>query len=359
MEKEALASLSLSELQTAIGNIGEPDFRYQQVAKWLYQKRVAGFDAMKNIPKTCRGKLAQKYALQKLTIEKKLVSQQKDAVKFAFSSNGDIFESVLLYDKKRRTACISSQLGCGLGCTFCETGKMGFVRNLTLHELTGQLIAVNDYLASTGDKLLTNIVFMGMGEALSNFINFKNAAEIITSEFGLGLAQKRITVSTAGIVPSIRKLRESALNVGLAVSLNTFSNELRNTIMPVNKTYPIESVVSAAEEYARSRGEPVTFEYVVVHGENDTAQAVSALVRLLGRVPCKINLIAVNPCTSAPSPDTPSESDLCAFADALFSRGLTVTKRKSRGMDIFGACGQLAGSVGHTKPEKEQTIAAN
>ncbi|MBD3393419.1 MAG: 23S rRNA (adenine(2503)-C(2))-methyltransferase RlmN [Chitinivibrionales bacterium] len=343
-----ITDLSLAGLRDALERRGEPTFRWKQIAKWLYQKRVESFDRMTNVSKATRAGLAEAFRLEKLTEEYRRVSRNGDAVKFGFHAGEDIIETVVLYDRERRTACVSSQLGCGLKCAFCETGRMGFIRNLSLHEITGQLIAVNDYLAQAGDKSITRVVFMGMGEALSNFDAFRDAVGIICDENGLGLAPKRITVSTAGVVPSIRRLMGSGLGVGLAISLNTYNDEKRNAIMPINGTYPIAELIGAGEEYTRSTGADLTFEYVVVHGDNDTPEAVRALVRLLARVPCKLNLIPINPGTDTPSPATPSAEDLRAFADALYKKGVTVTRRTSRGQDIFGACGQLAGKRNRT-----------
>jgi len=215
--KPFITDHSLERLTQAVADMGEPSFRWRQVAKWVYQKRVECFDAMRNISKTCREKLSERFRLEKLAHEYCSVSAEGDAAKFGFVCSGDIIESVLLWDRNRRTACVSSQLGCGLGCTFCETGKMGFVRNLTLHEILGQIIALNEYLDARGEKPITNVVFMGMGEALSNFETFKSAVEILTNENGFGLARRRVTVSTAGIIPSIEKLTNAGLSVGLAI----------------------------------------------------------------------------------------------------------------------------------------------
>ncbi len=340
---ELVTNLSLTQLRSAIRNAGEPGFRARQITKWIYQKRVSSYEQMTNIAKKSREKLAVCYPIQKLTPTRVIESSSKDAVKFGFpAENGIMIESVLLYDKKRRTACISSQLGCALGCVFCETGRLGFIRNLSLHEIMGQLLAVNDYIAQREDARITNIVFMGMGEALFNFDTFLSAVEIIMNEDGLNLSAKRITVSTAGVIPAIDKLKNTGLNLGLAVSLNTYSDRLRNEIMPVNHRYPISQLVEAASDYARSTGEPVTFEYVVIAGQNDTPQAVQCLKSLLNRVSCKINLIPINP-HSGERQSEPTESALLNFAQELRKADLTVTVRKSRGRDISGACGQLSG----------------
>jgi 23S rRNA (adenine2503-C2)-methyltransferase len=305
---------------------------------------VAGsFDEMANISRTVRRKLAGAFTIDKLETALSLVSRNKDAVKFGFklSDSPYLVESVLLIDGDRRTACLSSQLGCGLGCTFCETGRLGFIRNLTLEEMSGQLIGINDWLAAHREKLVTNVVFMGMGEALSNFDNFRSTLEIIMHNDCFAIGGRRITVSTAGVVPSIERLMHEDLNVGLAISLNEYSNRRRDAVMPVNRKYPIESLVEIAGRYFRKTGRRVTFEYVVAAGETDTPQAAVALKQLLSGITCKINLIPVNP-TSGSNGVPPSRRRLMEFADRLHEAGIAATIRTSRGVDICGACGQLA-----------------
>ena len=344
--KPNLKDLSLSALVKAMTDLGEPAFRAKQVTKWLYQKRVAGFDAMANISKESRKKLAEHFTVEKLAVAAVLESADNDAVKFGFrvADSEFLVESVLLTDGARRTACLSSQLGCGLGCLFCETGAIGFVRNLTQAEILGQLIAINDYQASRDDKLVTNIVFMGMGEALSNYDNFLSSLEIINSGDAFTIGSRRITVSTAGVVPSIRKLMEQDIPIGLAISLNAYSNALRDRIMPVNKKYPIESLVQIAGEYFEKTGRPVTFEYVLMEGENDGSEAVAALASLLRGIVCKVNVISLNPGRYGACKG-PSFKKAGGFVQSLFDNGLNATLRKSRGQDIKGACGQLSGSM--------------
>lgn len=249
MEKDHLKNRSLANFKEAIVAMGEKQFRANQLIKWVYQKRIDTFDQMNNMPKALRDKLDQAFTIEKM---KPLVIQKSihgDAVKFGFSciESSHVVESVLLSEGKRRTACLSSQLGCGLGCVFCETAKMGFIRNLSQEEIIGQLIGIDDYLAENSDIPVTNIVFMGMGEALSNFDNFRSSLDIIMNEETFGIGGRRITVSTAGVVPSIERLIGENLNIGLAISLNAYSNDQRNTLMPINKKYPIESLVSIAK----------------------------------------------------------------------------------------------------------------
>ncbi|NLE01071.1 MAG: 23S rRNA (adenine(2503)-C(2))-methyltransferase RlmN, partial [Fibrobacter sp.] len=332
-------------LSKVISELGEPGFRITQIKKWLYQKRIDSFDQMNNMPKLLRQKMSSLFAIDKMPAVYVLQSKSRDAVKFGFRllHSNNLAESVLLIDGDRRTACISSQFGCGLGCTFCETGKMGFIRNLTQEEIIGQLIGINDYLHSKSDKLVTNIVFMGMGEALSNFDNFLNSLSIIMSENAFNIGGRRITVSTAGVVPSIEKLIDQNLNIGLAISLNSYSNIKRSEIMPINNHYPIESLIQIARKYFNKTGRRVTFEYVIIDGETNTAEAASALQNYLGGLPCKINLIPINPSKDS-NVSSPPDYIVAKFAEQLNKRGLSTTIRKSRGQDIWGACGQLAGS---------------
>jgi len=344
MIKLRFKNIPLNELTKTIESLGEKKFRAEQIKKWVYQKRINDFSEMNNMPKALREKLSENYAVDKLVIHTILESKHGDAVKFGFQciESGHLMESVLLIDGDRRTACISSQLGCGLGCVFCETGKMGFLRNLTQDEIVGQFLGINDYLESRNDHLITNIVFMGMGEALSNFDNFLGALAVFMDEDIYNIGGRRITVSTAGVVPSVERLLKEKLNIGLAISLNSYSNEIRDTLMPINRKYPIESLVEIAKKYYAVTGRPVTFEYVVIDGKTNTAEALNAISAYLGGFPCKVNLIPLNP-SSGSMLCGPTDMSLEKFYEELLCRGITATIRKSRGQDIWGACGQLAG----------------
>ncbi len=339
-----LKNLSLPALLSAVEELGEPAFRARQVTKWLYQKRVADFSEMTNVSGRAREKLAEEFTVEKLSVSAVKASDAKDAVKFGFAAPDSdlLIESVLLVDSERRTACLSSQLGCNLGCLFCETGALGLIRNLSQAEILGQLIGINDYQMSQNDKLVTNIVFMGMGEALSNFDKFVSSLEIINSEDGFTIGSRRITVSTAGVVPAIRKLMDQDLPIGLAISLNAYNDEDRSRIMPINKNYPIAELVEVAKQYFERTGRPVTFEYVLIKGENDGVEAAGALSRLLGNFVCKINVIPMNPSRYGYF-KSPQAHRTGEFVQLLYDRGLNATWRKSRGQDICGACGQLSG----------------
>jgi 23S rRNA (adenine2503-C2)-methyltransferase len=345
MQKVNIKDLTLPDLSKAVIGLGEPAFRAQQMTKWLYQKRVDSFDAMPNVSKASRQKFKEHFTIEKMPVVAVLESKDGDAVKFGFAATGSewTIESVLLIDNDRRTACLSSQIGCSLGCLFCETGTLGFIRNLSQAEILGQLIGINDYLELKNDKLVTNIVFMGMGEALSNFDNFRSSLAVIMSEDAFTIGSRRITVSTAGVIPSIRKLMEEDLSIGLAISLNSYNNTERSRIMPINKKYPIESLVDVASDYFEKTGRPVTFEYVLIEDENDSVEAMKDLARHLSRIVCKINVIPVNP-SKYGDHRNPSDDKVQRFAQGLYDLGLTATVRKSRGKDIKGACGQLTAS---------------
>ncbi|HEX2958647.1 MAG TPA: 23S rRNA (adenine(2503)-C(2))-methyltransferase RlmN [Chitinispirillaceae bacterium] len=343
---ERLKNLTLNQIRQWVVEQGEPEFRAEQIIKWLYQKRVSSFDEMKNVSGVFRKKLLESFSIDKLKPLVVLESKTHDAAKFGFqlSESLHMVECVLLIDDDRRTACISSQLGCGLGCVFCETGKMGFIRNLTQDEILGQLIGINDYLISKGDKLVTNIVFMGMGEALSNYSNFISSLSIIMDNDTFNIGGRKITVSTAGVIPSIEKLIGEGLNIGLAISLNAYTNRQRDALMPINNVYPIEQLIAIAKRYFEATGRRVTFEYVIIDGETDTKEALDALFRMLSGFPCKVNCIPVNPSTAS-AIKIPDERTVERFANELHRRGIAATVRRSKGRDISGACGQLAGKV--------------
>ena len=272
-------NLPLAEAAEMIRSAGEPEFRAHQVIKWVYQKRVDGFDAMNNVSKATRRKLAGMFTIEKLAVAAVVSSPRGDAVKFGFAliDIPYIIESVLLIDGDRRTACLSSQLGCGLGCTFCETGRMGFIRNLTQEEIIGQLIGINDYCAAKRRPARYQYRLHGHGRGALELRAFRASLAIIMDNECFAIGGRRITVSTAGVIPSIERLMRENLNIGLAISLNGFSNERRSAIMPINKKYPIETLTAIAARYFEKTGRRVTFEYVVIPGETDTEEAARAL----------------------------------------------------------------------------------
>lgn len=342
--KNSLYNLNVSEITDLTARLGLPKFRTGQLLGWMYDKCVSSFDEMGNIPKAMKESLSVDYSLELPRKVHTIGSPGGGSVKFAFQSGDDLFESVILFADKRRTLCVSSQIGCALGCKFCETAKLGFVRNLEVAEIVGQIIVANQYLKEADLGRITNIVFMGMGEALSNFENFQRALAIITSEKQLAIGTRKITVSTAGVVHNIQKMIDHNIQVGLAISLNASSDNERSAIMPINDRYPIKELLVVAKEYAQFRGRPVTFEYVVIAGKNDSHEAAQRLISLLKGFPCKINLIPLNDCTTE-GLKRPDEKYIDLFSKKLHDGGLTVTVRRSGGQDIDGACGQLAGKL--------------
>ena len=336
-----LTDLSIEGLGTMLAERGQPKFRVKQILAWLWPRRVASIDDMTDLSVAFRAALAEEFELGRLAVDSVLESEEGDAVKFGFkASDGWIIESVLLLDGDRRSLCLSSQIGCGMGCVFCRTGKLGFIRNLSVGEILGQISAVNTWLADRGDeRLVGNLIFMGMGEALLNYRNFRDALEIIQHEHGFFIGGRRITVSTSGVVPAIRRFAAEGLNVGIAISLN--SDEKRSALMPVNRRWPIAELVDAARDFAALTKCDVTFEYVVIKGENDTDEAARAVISHLQGFYCKVNLIPLNPLGDERGLSAPIMAAVDAFGLRLSKAGLTVTVRKSRGRDIDGACGQL------------------
>jgi len=249
-------------------------------------------------------------------------------------------ESVIIRDSDRTTACISSQVGCRMGCSFCRTGGMGFVRNLTTGEIVDQLIQMRRLLRSSGEDI-TNVVFMGMGDPLDNMEPVIRAIRIINMETGFSIGQRKVTVSTCGITPGIQQLAHEFKRIGLAISLNAPNNDLRSTLMPINKRYPLDGLLDAAHTFARITKRRVTLEYILIDGVNDSPEHAKKLLSIARRIPSKINLIAFNEFENCPL-RRPSDERIDSFQRILFEGNVTAMLRKSKGTDILAACGQLA-----------------
>jgi len=290
------------------------------------------------LPKGLRDKLAVRFAISRLELEARLESRD-GTVKFLFKlADGQCIETVLIPAGKRKTACISTQVGCRFGCAFCASGLHGFKRNLTPSEITGQAL----YATKTAGVEVTNYVFMGMGEPLDNFDNLAKAIRIMNAPEGLGVAARRITVSTAGHVPGIGRLKGLGLQVNLSVSLHAVTDRVRDRLMPINKKYPLEKLIAACEDYVRSGGRMITLEYILMAGVNDGLNDADGLAGIARRLRAKVNLIAYSPVEGLPF-TSPSDGDLARFKRWLEERKAHVTLRLSKGKDIFAACGQLAG----------------
>lgn len=334
-----LKGLELHELEKLVQQWGQERFRARQLMLWLYHKRATNFDEMTDIAKSFRADLMEKAYISQLKLITKTKSAIDDTVKYLFElQDGNRIESVLMYDQNRVTVCVSTQVGCAQGCVFCATGMMGFARNLTSAEIIDQLMGIEADLG--GGKKATNVVFMGMGEPLANYKQTMKALRLMTDPEGLMVAARKITVSTLGLAPKIKAFANDGLKVGLAVSLNATTNEVRNRLMPVNKRYPIEEVLPAAKEWALKIGRRVTIEYVLIRGVNDSPDDAHRLCQILHDVPSKLNLIPFNEIEGS-SFQRPEPERVEEFREIAASRYYVVPVRLSRGRDIVAACGQL------------------
>jgi len=333
-EKINLKGLWIEDFEKLLGDLGEKRFKARQLASWIYAKGATDFAQMTELSKDLREKLSQIAFIGSIRLVKKQVSQKDISEKLLFElSDGEKIETVLMWEGKRVTICLSTQVGCPLGCTFCATGKMGFKRNLTAGEIVGQIIPL-------GDHHITHVVLMGMGEPLLNYDHTLKALRIINNELGLSFAAKRITLSTAGIPPMIERLADENLKIKLAISLNAPTNEKRNKLMPINKKHPIKELLGAVKYFIQKTKRGITFEYALIKDVNDSEKDAQELSKLIRGIRCKINLIPYNPVPDLPY-QKPSEEKIVAFRDYLYPRCPAVTLRRSKGEDILAACGQL------------------
>lgn len=334
--KRNLIGLSRNELGAFIAGIGEKPFRTKQIWTWLYSKGAADFNGMSNLSKSLREKLGKIAKIDTLTLEKVTKSKQSATKKLLWRlHDGALIESVYIPEGKRRTVCISTQVGCRLSCTFCATGSLGCSRNLSPFEIVDQVLGV---IRSIGEKP-TNIVVMGMGEPFHNYESVMKALSIINDSEGIAISHRKITLSTVGIVPAIERYTAEGHPYKLAISLNATDDQTRSGLMPINKKYPLEALIKAARLYTRKSRKRLTFEYVLLSGINDTQADANRLLKLLRNIPCKVNLIAYN--RTQGDYKRPDEARIQSFAEAIRPLCAPVTLRLSRGDDIGGACGQL------------------
>ena len=344
-----LLEFDLDGLAAFCEQLGEKRFRATQLYRWIHQKGAADFTAMSDLAKSLRDKLAGVAVVQPLAV----VSEQASTdgtIKWLFDvGGGNAVETVFIPEDDRGTLCVSSQAGCAVGCRFCSTGHQGFSRNLTTGEIVAQLWFAEHHLRqrlklTPGERAITNVVMMGMGEPLQNYSALVPALRVMLDDHGYGLSRRRVTVSTSGVVPMIDRLRDDC-PVALAVSLHAPDDALRDDLVPLNRKYPIDELLQACGRYLdKAPRDFITFEYCMLDGVNDTPEHAQALVKLSQRIACKFNLIPFNPFPQSGLKRSPRER-VTAFARVLQEAGVVTTVRKTRGDDIDAACGQLAGEV--------------
>ncbi len=341
-----LLDYDAAQLTGFFAEIGEKPFRAKQLLRWMHQSGEADFSKMSDLAKPLRQKLAACAAIEAPRIVADATAADGTRKWLIDVGNGNAVESVFIPETSRGTLCVSSQAGCALDCKFCSTGKQGFNRNLSTAEIIGQLWIANRSLGATpkGERVVSNVVMMGMGEPLANFDNVVAAMRLMLDDNAYGLSRRRVTLSTAGIVPAIDRLRD-ACAVALAVSLHAPNDALRDVLVPINRKYPLAELLAACRRYLdKAPRDFITFEYVMLDGVNDGAEHAQQLIALVREVPCKFNLIPFNPFPNSGLKRSPREV-IRRFAEILISAGLVVTTRKTRGDDIDAACGQLAGRV--------------
>ncbi len=345
--KTDLKNFNLDGLIEYVESLGQPAFRGRQIMTWLYRPGISNFDQMTDIAKVFQAILKEEAYISSFS-EPILERSSDGCVKFGFRlDDGHIVESVLIPEEDRNTLCLSSQVGCAMDCSFCLTGTMGFTRNLSPAEMVNQVCAVRDYLLEQpqdtliGPREVTNLVFMGMGEPLNNLDNLITALSILTEPKGLDLTGRKITVSTCGIAPKMKRLGENS-TVNLAISLHAVDDVTRNQLMPVNKRYPLDILLEACRTYPMPKRRRIMFEYILLKGINDSDQDARELARRLSKIPCKINLLPYNESPALPY-KSPSQERVLAFQKILLDKHFSVFIRSSRGSDISAACGQLAG----------------
>ncbi len=359
--KPSLAGMTRAELAAVVAGLGEPAFRVKQLWHWIYFRGATDFAAMSSIGKGLRRQLAERYTLARPIAVQALASADGTRKWLLRFGDGREAECVHIPEADRGTVCISSQVGCTLSCRFCHTGTQRLVRNLTHAEIVGQLMVARDALGEwpspPADREITNIVMMGMGEPLYNYDAVAAALRMVMDPEGIAISRRKITLSTAGVVPMIKRCGEE-LGVNLAVSLHAVTDELRDELVPLNKKYPIAQLLAACRDYPGvNSARRITFEYVMLKDVNDSPPEARELVRLLGGIPAKINLIPFNPWPGAPF-ETSRDEAVQRFADIVHAGGLVGTVRTPRGRDIFAACGQLKSASERARKAKPAPAAA-
>ena len=333
-----LTSLSLEDLEDWMKSKGEPAYRARQVFKWVYKLGKSDFSEFTDLPYGLRKKLALDFIINPLKMEQK-VSSRDGTTRYLFRlPDGCFVETVLIPAGRRKTACLSTQVGCRFHCAFCASGLNGFKRNLTSGEIVSQVLALKHQFGHD----ITNLVFMGMGEPLDNLDNVLRAIRILNHEQGLAFGARRMTVSTAGVTPGIKKMKDFELQVNLSISIHSPFDRKRSELMPINKKYPLTDLILGAEDYLESGGRQLTLEYIVIRKQNDSLYDAEGLAATARRLKAKVNLIAWSPVAALPY-ERPAAEEMTRFEKWLKERKVRVVVRKSKGIEIAAACGQLAG----------------
>ena len=342
MSLKDIRTLTKEELSLLLQELGAPSFRSKQVWEWLWQKHADSFQAMHNLPLALRGELQERLSLVRPTIEH--VQKSDDGtIKCGFRfADGELVEGVLIPHKDRLTACISSQVGCSLACSFCATAALPRKRNLLAHEILDQVIGLNKFSLADYNRPLSNIVYMGMGEPLLNYNEVLRSASLITTPDGLGMSPRRLTLSTAGVAKMITRLGDDGVKFNLALSLHSAINEKRSQVMGINNSSDVEALEEAVIYFTECTGNMVTLEYVLLAGFNDGQEDADALARFASATRSKVNLIEYNPVDTSPFLSS-SGNRIYLFKEWLEGQGVIANIRRSRGKDIDAACGQLAG----------------
>ena len=348
---ENLRDFTSEELKGLMARLGEKPFRAGQVYRWVFGRGATDIDAMTDVALALRARLKERFRIEGLEVDRIRNSVDGTARFCCLLADGAAIESVIMPEGSRTTLCVSSQAGCALGCRFCMTGKVGFERNLTLAELAGQVFAARDIIAAggvdgPGGGEITNVVLMGMGEPLENYDNVLRFLTVLTDARGMGFSHNKVTLSTAGVVPGIKRLGHDT-DVNLAVSLNATTDAVRSKLMPVNRRYPIGTLLAALRDYPLKGRRRITIEYVLIKGVNDSDADASRLVKLLGGLRCKVNLIPFNAFPGSGFERPPAER-VNRFHDIVMRSGRMVITRLSKGADIEAACGQLRGAAART-----------
>ena len=336
MEKQILLGMTPEEIQEVVEKLGLPRFTGKQLVDWIYSKRCASFEDMTNLSKNARALLSEHYETGLHAPLKEQLSAD-GTKKYLFPAGEHFIEAAYIPDRERATLCVSTQVGCQMDCLFCATGKQGFEQNLSAGDIVNQVLSLPEF------DTLTNIVFMGMGEPLNNYENLMRALEILTQEWALGWSPTRITVSTCGVIPNLKRfLTESKCN--LAISMHSPFHDERLKLMPIEKNYPIKEVIHLLKQHDWHGQRRLSFEYIVFKGLNDTKEHIKEMARLLGSMRCRVNLIRYHAVPGIPL-KSPDNTTMTYFRDALNDKGIIATIRASRGQDIDAACGLLSTKV--------------